>query len=486
MDSLLSINDSHDGTGEQIDGPQRAHDAGGALWGDPAEGASSGEVELTEGVDDVSASACPSYTLMQSSQEGEVNSVCGSSPSTTTTNPSLSLPFPFCNAVFAADWLECGAVAIWDDDAGQESFWMLSRMQDEAKSNGNKPVPLNLKGRSMLLYPKGMGTGSQSRMDYRLEYSGITVGASARDNADRKLSNFYYKIPGEVCLLMGAAEARQIVQEIAEALGGVIVDEWIRRIDLCLDLPEFDLLDELMVSFEQSHFVSTAKRWNAWDGVSGKTGFTVGSRGRVLLNVYNKLLDTFARHDGVYQLAMKERRWGGKIPEAATRVEYQLAGEWLRSLGLKSTDTVLRSLASVVAKVAGSPPRAFFCLTDRDPDAANHHQSRARVLPSWKHVIDAMQHHAGIPGPELKPLQRGNATVKQIWNMVRAYLVSGAASLGHIIENLDDAKNVLGLLAERNDCCDADLFDRWSAKARKLGTLDEVLRFMPPRDEGFA
>ena len=337
----------------------------------------------------------------------------------------------------------------------------------------------------MLLYPKGMGTGKQSRLEYRLEYAGITVAASSRDKADRKLSNFYYKIPGEVCLLMGAAEARKIVQEIAASLGGVLTDEWVRRIDVCCDLADVNLREELMVAFDQGHFLSTAKQWNAWDGSRGKTGFTVGSRGRVLLNVYDKLLDTFSRHDGVYQMAMKERRWGGMIPTAATRVEYQLGGEWLRALGLKTTETVLNSLASVVAKVSGRPPHAFFCMTDRDPDSANHHQSRAGVLPTWARIIDTMQRLAGTPGPALCPLERGKATLKQSWSMARAYLVSAAAQLGHVIENLDDAKNVLGLLAERNDYSDADLFDRWSAKARKLGTLDDVLRFIPPREEGF-
>ncbi len=456
---------------------QRAEEAEGSPRGETADDVSS-EVARVVGGEESSASACPGNTLMQSSQVSDAN------PQIHDRSPSHHLP----KAVFAIDWLECGAVAYWTDEAGRESFWKLSQMQDEAKAsgNGNKPVPLDLKGRSMLLYPKGMGSGNQSRLEYRLEFAGITIAASSRDKADRKLSNFYYKIPGEACLLLGVNEARKIVYEVADALGGVVVDEWIRRIDLCLDLPGVDLLDELMPAFDQGHFVSTAKQWNAWDGTRGKTGFTVGSRGRVMLNVYNKLLDTLTRHDGVYQLAMKDRRWGGVMPSSATRVEHQISSEWLRSFGLKTTEMVFHSLPAIIAKVAGRPPHAFFCMTDRDPDAANHHQSRAGVLPTWGRIIDTMQYLAGIPGPALKPLERGSATIKQIWNMVRAYLVSGAASLGHIIENLDDAKNVLGLLAERNDCCDADLFDRWSAKARKLGTLDEVLRFTPPRDEGFA
>lgn len=368
----------------------------------------------------------------------------------------------------------------WDVTTGREAFWRLFQIREEA-SKEHHPVPLNLAGHCLLLHQAGIGSGNQSRLEYRMEWSGVTIAVSSRDEATRQLSNFYCKIPGEACLVVGFDEARRVITEILAALGGVVVDEWVRRLDLCLDLPGVNLREQLIDPFEQGHFVKTAKFWNSWNGADGKTGFTVGTAPRLKLNVYDKLVDV-RRHDGIYQLAMKNRRWAGMLPEAATRVEYRIGGEWLRSYGLNTADRVLSSLPEIVARVACRPPHAFFCMTDRDPDTEHHHQSRACVLPLWGQIVDTMQSLAGVPRERLRPLERMEATLKRVWSMVRGFLTIAGAKYGRIVESLEDAMEVLRLLHQHNDGSDEDWFARWEAKARKFGTLEEVLRFIPPEE----
>ena len=81
-----------------------------------------------------------------------------------------------------------------------------------------------------------MGSGRSSRLEFRLERCGVTIGLSARNDATRKLSNFYLKISGDACLLQGCHEVRTQVAIWLEQWGGQLQGEWIRRLDLALDV----------------------------------------------------------------------------------------------------------------------------------------------------------------------------------------------------------------------------------------------------------
>lgn len=428
-----------------------------------------------ERVPDEAAGTRPSNTYLQTRQSGAGCPSLSSSPpcDSTFTHSSFS-------SVFAIDWWESSGVVEWHSPVAAPFFHRLHDHQRQARE-WKSSVPVEFGRRSMLLRESGMGRGRQAHLEFVMECGPMMLAFSTREKASRKLANLYLKIPGEACLLWGAEQTRDEIISLLREHGGVLVDEWVRRIDLCLDLPGCDLRESLMPAFEAGQFLTSAKKWNLWDGVDGKTGFTFGSRPGLLLNVYDKLREV-TRRDEAYRLAMMERRWGGVVPAAATRVEYQIGKAWLDQYGLRTAENVLVQLPDIVAKLVGKEPRHFVYFTNRVPDRDNRHQSRVEVHSIWGQIVEAMQQSAGEPRSKLRPIERASMSLKGAWGMVLSGLTTAAARTGRYCASLDDAKQMLELLHERNGGSDEDWERRWEQKARKLGTFDETVSF-PPFDE---
>jgi hypothetical protein len=413
----------------------------------------------------------------QQFSDGENEIAAGGCPSNTHLQGSQVIPFGPLEATFAIDWLEIAGCILWDDATSREQFWRLDQIQLAARET-RKPQVVNIGMMEGLLHGQGMGGGQQSHLEYRFEWRDILFAISSRREPTRQLSNFYLKITGEPCLIVGAYEARKIIQEVITSLGGVIVDEWPRRIDVCLDLPGVSVTEELQPAFEQAQFLTVAKQWNSFDGREGKTGFKVGSRARLQCNVYDKLRDSMNNHNCVYHRAMIDRRWNGLIPKHATRVEYQMKRAWLSNYGgIRTVDEALSRMGDIVAKLVSHDHLPFFCLTTTKPDRANKHQSRAEVLPLWDRIVSTMIARAGDRMEELRPIKRNEITAKKAYQMVRGFLTTVASQWGYPVESLEDGIEVLKELYRRNDGIAADWELRWEAKARKAGTYDDIASF---------
>lgn len=434
----------------QETGPQ--HLEGGLSIRNAAEAsAAEGPAPRDTAAEDAAACASPSLTHRQGSQEGW-------------------------EAVFSLDWLQTSGCIEWDRDKSWETFRRLDQLQQEAKES-RKPVELNLAGCPLRLHASGMGSGNQSRLEYRMDWGGVLLAFSERKNPDRHLNNFHMKISGEPCLLFGVAEVLRRVREIIDAMGGVIVDEWVQRLDFCLDVVGCDLVKELYPAVAEERVLATAKHSAIYRDGGHPTGFSFGKH-RLKLRVYDKLSESLDRH-GEYLQGMIERRWGGRLPAVATRVEYQVSREWLVDKGIDTLDQVLNRLPDIVGKITSTGPRPFVCLTDRQPDRENKHQGRVEVLPAWSWIVNESQRLAGPPREHLKPVDRGAASFQRQWSMARGILMSIAARMGRMIENVRDVEALIRDLDVRHGGMEEKWFDIWAKKARELGTLDRVLRFRP-------
>jgi hypothetical protein len=346
----------------------------------------------------------------------------------------------------------------------------------EGPADGGIPSGPESGDGQILVYPGGMGSGKAVRYEIRFEWLGMTIGLSPRHDATRQLSNFYVKIPGEPCLLHGAKELRQRLTLFLSEFDIVITDEWFRRLDVCLDLAGWNFVEKFAPACEGKQYFGSARSTAPYREGMLTTGFSVKT-GAVDLVIYNKLFEACFKKPEYYLAAMIQNRWGGCLPEAATRIEYQFKREFLTGMGLNSVDKCLENLGGIVSLITRFGDHPFFVLTDCVPDREGRHQDRAGVLPDWMSAIERMRQLAGQPVAPLKRLERGMMLATRAVKNAIGYVVTAGAQLGMLIETRDDLVTVFGELIERNQISNDEIKLKWEDKARRAGTFETVSKF---------
>ncbi|MCA9052937.1 MAG: hypothetical protein KDA75_03825 [Planctomycetaceae bacterium] len=351
----------------------------------------------------------------------------------------------------------------------------LLAVQRRAIQKG-EPIAFTIAGQDVMVHPGGIGRGKQARMSIRIEWPGVRIGISYRDTASRQNANFYMNVSGEACVIAGAVESRERAHQVIRALGGEVTDEWVKRIDICVDIADFDMQEWLVPAFVRGHFKSRADDWTLYEGKEGVHGFSLPMRS-VLVKVYDKVKETYEKKPELYQLAMKQNRWGGRVPNHAVRIEYEVRGDWLRSHGIRSANVAIKCLPLIVYWLMQYDSRPLFCITDRRVDRENQHQARALVDPRWAQIVATAQTLAGRPiEPPQRPdrselkLERGSKTMF-------GFITSLAAQCGIEIRSARDAAEFVIELANRNQISDAYFEASWYKKARKLDTYQEATSF---------
>lgn len=321
-----------------------------------------------------------------------------------------------------------------------------------------------------------MGRGRATHFPFRLEWLGATIGLAARVEASRQLANFYLKIPGEPCVIHGADQIRDGLVKLLADHDTRLVDEWFRRYDICLDLPDCDWQTLFAWACEAKQYLGSALKSSPHRYGEDTTGFSVKT-GNVDLVIYDKRGEVVSKKSEAYQHAMRQRRWGGRLPDAATRIEYQFRRQYFNELGLNTVCDVEASLPEIVARITRFNDHPFFMLTDRVPDRKGRHQNRAGVLPAWRQAIECLRERAGQPKGKLTRLDRSmmNAT-KAVQNAV-GYVLTAMAQLEMHASSRDDLLQGFSELLSRSAIDDESIGRKWNEKARRAGTFGTVSEF---------
>lgn len=426
------------------------------------EGAANGEANADQpGAEEVS---CPSNTTPQNRQTPPPESQSGES-------------WP---SVVSIDWLELAGCVRWTPSS-LNWFRHFEQARKVAQATRASSI-IKIGEHRVEVQSRGAGNGKDSHKEFQLKWHGsVVIAISARNDATRQLSNFLLRIPGEGCLVIGAQEAVKVAWEIIHILGGVIVDEWLRRIDFCIDIPDFDLRKELLPAVLLRHVIKTARGSCVHSLDDSESGFTIGSLPHIRINVYDKKFDTFARHGELYQQAMIDRRWNGNIPECATRVEWQCGNQWLAGFDSRSAIAALNDPGAIIERLVsvGPEPRCLFRLTERDPDRQNGNQSRAGVLPQWQWVVDRMREWSGPANVRLQRIRRDAISFERAYRVIVGTLTTVADVRGICVSNISDLVQLLYQLFVLNGTDNDSIADRWMKKAKRSGTYDEVRK---PKD----
>lgn len=338
-----------------------------------------------------------------------------------------------------------------------------ARRQDTEDDGGDLPA-LWVGEQIVEVHPYGFnpdrsGGGQRCYFHYSLKVSGIRIGISERIiKSEKSPPNMRVEIGSLALMQRGLRECWRIALEVVEGLGGIVMRDAPGRLDPCVDLPNVKV-SSLQKSVWDGNVVSKCKCKTSYNTVecetSGQivlsqhgfgrkdTGVTLG-RGDISCRMYDKARECRNDEAKLYELVCS--RWGGVVPEEATRVEFQLRRDALRELHIFTPDGVIEGIQTMADWFAYEHQVVMYlCTSWLRVYAASfdaRHTERLTIEdmhPDWLQVVEAFdawtnpahQQQAAPVRRIEKPLRTACA------NLVRngfGSLRSALAKCGHVID----------------------------------------------------
>lgn len=285
------------------------------------------------------------------------------------------------------DWLALNLFVSW----GENSDLLFNQLEaakvhatDLHSENGFAAVIADTR---VLIYPGGMrSAGGGPYFRWVFLHQGIQFRFQRVAKATESNANVRVEVPSRILMHAGGvSDVWSVVSETIEGMGGAILRDVVSRVDFCVDLPNVPVSD-FLVPFQEFRYISRSRDDELWglDDISLNrsnrkyTGFNAGKK--IRLRVYDKLAELKRKGDDEKLKLMPSVRWKDEDVETASRVEFQLRREALKSFGVSSLHSwfdLRRSILDYLCSV-------YFRLTDSVPTSNNH--SRVNTLQLWRHV----------------------------------------------------------------------------------------------------
>lgn len=322
----------------------------------------------------------------------------------------------------------------WDVEEYEKIMDKLKSAQHAARQDGDglKGDIVRIGDRDYLVKPagaKGKGNGSPYYA-YVLESRGLRIKLAQRPEPHERIPNASVHAGSLLLMQAGFGNVLQDTRDALTNLGCVVERSKLTRIDACVDLAGVDV-GEFTKALNKGCVITRARKRAIHFNGDRPTGMTCGS-GAVMMRAYDKALEVKQKQDEAKRLHLEKNRWGGK-PKTATRVEFQLRREALKSLGIDTPEDWLNKRAAIVAYLCGE-----WCRIVMDVDKDNSNYDRAVLLDEWEAVREAFAAWAGRSEPAERkkdPKPDARALVKQAAGcLTSAYAVSRE----HIARNVDE------------------------------------------------
>jgi hypothetical protein len=318
--------------------------------------------------------------------------------------------------IAAEDWFELNLYVKWHPTKWDE----LTKKLDECKHWAgirDSPTSLtgwNVNGKSIAVEPIGAKSGKGTKGIYsrwRFTYDElIRFRVVNRQLSHETMPNVGVSIDGRACTLDHAENLYRRSVELIEALGGEVLKNKLSRVDICLDMPGVPL-DAFERCFDEKRYICRANARSKHESY----GITVSfGQNPIMARIYDKLREVEKKADPVKELAMKVHRWGGDFPDEATRVEFQIRRDGLKSHGIDTVQDYLDRRASLASYLT----EEWLRLTAAHVDKKNKNQSKARTLPLWQEVSENLVAWGAGATAELDPLKKEDANVLQLFKQM--------------------------------------------------------------------
>lgn len=305
----------------------------------------------------------------------------------------------------------------------------LSRAQKAAQADDVQGAQVVVGALPFLVRPGGARVGVMY-FPWVLATNGWTLSLMDREKPIGETPNVRIHVGSMVLMAFGLEEVYRMARGVVESMGGEIIGEKLSRIDPCLDVLGVPVT-EFVQPFASGQVVRRGKKCGVfWDG-SDPTGLTVG-RGAVMLRIYDKLAE--CEQSGPKFDVLLQMRYGGEIPAAATRVEFQLRRKVLKELSIETVSDWIAKRASVLDYLTAH----WFRLTSEEVDREN--TQRAGPSSLWQRVCEGFSSWAGVA---LLPAVRDRVKrqVLEVGGLMRqafGCVTSAAAVRGRLVSSWGD------------------------------------------------
>ena len=276
------------------------------------------------------------------------------------------------------DTIELLASGEWINDF-EEFTDFLRDMQQEAQDGQSGNIDFVILNQPVYVSPSGARRGLYC--SFVLRWEGITFSIVNRKKSSGSSFGVHISIGSLVCMQKTGAGAVKQARAFLRSLGFRCALLRLSRVDVCVDVPGVDTGD-IVNNYMAGNCVKRARKAAIYQTGKRFNAISLGSGKSVKLRIYDKLLELSEQSikDNFKLDYLIKNRWEGKVPEFATRVEYQLRRDALKEFGI---DT-FADFEQRAGEVCGWLTSEWFRLTKKAPKKG--HTKEAKVSKFWRLV----------------------------------------------------------------------------------------------------
>lgn len=350
----------------------------------------------------------PPQSSQRSAKRGEkarkTDTPDGSQVTDALTTNAMKHPMPEC-IPGGFDTIHVSFSGHWNADAWDRNEDTWNEAQARAQEDPDKGECKTPEGEPYLMtgYGEG-GTGLRRRWVVKLLW-GTRIGIVNRQRYNEHQVSVVVQMKSDALMTFGPQAIYDQVLGWLKAMGFQRQSESISRADPCVDLVDIEVEDFRPLLIGHIKGLHRAKKGKVF--TNGTQVETIQQGKETILRIYNKLAEVSGKPDK--WKILQERRWNGRIPEKATRVEWEVKREKLRKFGIKTFADLMDKQAEFVEWLA----KDFVVMTAEPVDRANNNQSRCTLHALWQQVVEITERVYGMPTDILPDIKPGATSLKQ-------------------------------------------------------------------------
>lgn len=340
------------------------------------------------------------------------------------------------------DWLELSVFAdltmVWKEWVGE----VFENALKTAKEEGEEQV-IHIFEHRLAIQTFGSHFGPMY-YDYRAFDQKDLVWWFRKEPVDHEnIASVRVRIPGEACLCSDKCVENLVlwVYRLFDKMKVPVRKVGLSRVDTCIDLPGMDV--QVFRSAHMDKHYATRSKSRAMDEnleeggagtVDRDTWRFLESKGLTLyigrspltMRAYNKKAELEHKMNPRKWQAMIERRWGGEIPEHATRVEFEIRREALKARGIDTVEDYFKKRADLCNYLCNEWFRYVEPGGTVDP-----RKHRWPTHPDWTIVQRGFRDvYGGKLGMDLAPLPKAECDVSALAKQAFGVVMKAAECQG--------------------------------------------------------